>query len=100
MFYNVTRYNNCLGTYFGRILNQQVLTSIMIPRLVNSVESNRLLFGGFPTRVIKFSNINCMGAHIMLQSIVNKCYYGNDRAVLWAESCRAIQGLQFLYNVL
>ena len=74
MFYNVTRYNNWLGIYFGRILNQQVLTHRMIPSLANSVEGNRLLFfflgggggGGFPTRVIKFSNINCMGVHIML----------------------------------
>ena len=58
MFYNVTRYNNWLGTYFGWILNQQVLTCRMIRSLVNLVEGNRLLFGGFPTQVIKFSNIN------------------------------------------
>ena len=66
MFYNVTWYNNWLGTYFGQILNQQVLTRRMIPSLANLIEGNRLLLRGFPTRVIKFSNINCMGAHTML----------------------------------
>ena len=64
MFHNVTWYNNWLGTYFGRILNQQVLTHRMIPSLVNLVEGG-CFWGGFLTGVIKFSNINCMGAHIM-----------------------------------
>ena len=38
MFYNVTWYNNWLGTYFRQILNQQVLTRRMIPSLANLVD--------------------------------------------------------------
>ena len=49
MFYNVTQYHNSLGTYFGQILNQQVLAHTMIPNLVNLVEGNSSLLGGFPT---------------------------------------------------
>ena len=66
MFYNVTRYNNWLGIYFRWILNQQVLTRRMIRSLVNLVEGNRLLLEGFPTRVIKFSNIICMGVYYVV----------------------------------
>ena len=45
MFYNVTQSNKWLGTYFGQIINQQVLTRRMIPSLANLVEGTRLLFG-------------------------------------------------------
>ena len=66
MFYNVTRYNNWLGTYFRQILNQQVLTHRMIPSLANLVDGNRLLFGDFPTRVIKLSNKLHGGAYYVV----------------------------------
>ena len=49
MFYNVTWYNNQLGSYFRWILDQQVLTRRMIPNLANLVEDNSMLFEGFPT---------------------------------------------------
>ena len=61
---NVTWYNNnWLVTYFGQILNQQVLTHTMIPSLANLVKGNSLLLGGFPTQVIKFK---LHGVHIMV----------------------------------
>ena len=73
-----------------------MLTRRVIPSLANSVEGNRLLFEVFPTRVIKFSIGNCMRAHIMVQSTVDNCYYGNISALLRVELCRVMQGLHFV----
>jgi len=60
----------------------------MILNLANLVEGISLLFEGFPTRVIKFSIGNCMGARIMVQSTVDNCYYGNICSLLWMQSYR------------
>ena len=59
-----------------------MLARRIISNLANLVEGNSLLFEGFPTQVIKFSIGNCMGVHIMMQSIVDNCYYGNFSATL------------------